>query len=139
MKKIIENQSGVTLIETVAATAIVAIILITVVGGLLYGQKMIFFSDTKNNEAAQAQELVDEIMTIISEGSLPNNDNVPDAIIAGTVFDETQKITEPKQYYIIRADQEGKECYKIFVRVYYNNGNSYIDLKAFAKRGGVEI
>lgn len=71
MKKLLKSQRGVTLIETVAATAIISIILVTIIGALLFGQKVIVFTDEKNNEAAQAQELVDEIMTRLSGGYFP--------------------------------------------------------------------
>lgn len=140
MKERLSNQCGVTLIETVAATAIIAIILVTILGALLYGQKMVVFSDSKNNEAAQAQELIDNIMTALSSGTIPTET----ALQALDVGDETgEKFSyiesEPKQYYYTETIRDGRLGYDINVRVYFNNGESYVDLKAFAKKGGVWV
>lgn len=151
MKRILKNQAGVTLIETVAATAIIAIILVTILGALLYGQKMVVFSDSKNNEAAQAQDLIDSIMTQLSENIDPSSLSTGDAIKRDN-FADPKTITnflpgqDPRKQYIIETDTvqktvDGKTVdypvYTIQVRVYYNNDESYVDLKAFAKKGGV--
>lgn len=147
MKNIVNNQHGVTLIETVAATAIIAIIMVTVLGALLYGQKMIIFTDTKNNAAAQAQDLVDGIMTQLGAGTPANAIAIEGAIPVDkdTGFADQVSATDVMKQYIIipvtikkminekSVDFSG---YNIFVRVYYNNGDSYVDLKAFAKKGG---
>lgn len=133
MKKIIHNQHGVSLIETVAATAIVAIILITIVGALLYGQKMVILSDSKNNEAAQAQELVDNIMTALSKGTIPTEVSL-DAENVGNNAGFSYVETRPKQYCLTETTIENKAGYMINVRVYYNNGESFVELKAFAKK-----
>lgn len=151
MKVIMKNQRGVTLVETVAATAIIAIILVTILGALLYGQKMIVFSDSKNNEAAQAQDLMDSIMTQLSEDKDPSSLSTGAAIKMDS-FADPKTITnlspgqDPRKQYIIEADTVQKTVagktvdypvYTIQVRVYYNNDESYVDLKAFAKKGGV--
>ncbi|MBC3804446.1 prepilin-type N-terminal cleavage/methylation domain-containing protein [Acetobacterium fimetarium] len=138
MKKILNNQNGVTMIETVVATAIIAILLVTVLGALLYGQKMIVFTDTKNNAAAQAQDLVDGIMTQLGAGTPPNDTVVDGATKMAASFDDSKKTTNPKQYYINEVTAGGTVIgYNIYSRVYYNNGESCVDLKAFAKKGGV--
>lgn len=154
MKKLINNRNGVTLIETVVATAIIAILLVTVLGALLYGQKMVVFSDAKNNEAAQAQELIDSIMTQLSANIEPGALSVVGAKkINGSFVDPKTRIapeqsSDYKKQYIIETATvpkvvDGKAVdyvvYTIRVRVYYNNDESYIDLKAFAKKGGVWV
>lgn len=153
MKRIIKNQTGVTLIETVAATAIIAIILITILGALLYGQKMVVFSDSKNNEAAQAQDLIDAIMTQLSENKDPSSLSTGDAIKMVS-FADPKTITNPqpgkdvRKQYIIEEDNVQKmvndnprdyPVYVIQVRVYYNNDESYVDLKAYTKKGGISV
>lgn len=145
MKGIVKNKAGVTLIETVAATAIIAIILVTLVGALLYGQKMVVFSDSKNNEAAQAQEMIDTIMTQLSARTNLVDPTVTDAIKVNGSFTLPNQPSDPrKQYYYEPVDLGGNVVsvenaigYKIYVRVYYNNDQSYIDLEAFAKKGSV--
>lgn len=145
MKKIIKDQTGVTLIETVAATAIIAIILVTVVGALLYGQKMVVFSDSKNNEAAQAQEMIDEIMNQLSARTDQSDPIIAGATnVKGTFFTPSQPAELRKQYYYEPVDIAGNKVtvenaigYRVYVRVYYNNDQSYVDLNAFAKKGSV--
>jgi len=157
MRKFIENQSGVTLIETIATAAIIVVIMVIVLGGLLYGQKMVVFSDTKNNAAAQAQDLVDEIMTELSGETLPSNIAIVDATQMNTDsgFVDPKTTADQKQYIIVTSSDQKvidknrdisdplrtKEyvTYNISVRVYYNNNKSYVDLKAYAKKGGVGI
>lgn len=153
MKRIIKNQTGVTLIETVATTAIIAIILVTILGALLYGQKMVVFSDSKNNEAAQAQDLIDAIMTQLSENKDPSSLSTGDAIKMVS-FADPKTITNPqpgkdvRKQYIIEEDNVPKivndnprdyPVYMIKVRVYYNNDESYVDLKAYTKKGGISV
>lgn len=153
MKAKIKNQRGVTLVETVAATAIVAIILVTILGALLYGQKMVIFSDSKNNEAAQAQDLVDSIMTQLSDNENPSSLSTGDAIKMDDFADPETIINLPegkdsRKQYIIQQGTVSKNVngsvvdyivYTIQVRVYYNNDESFVDLKAFAKKGGVWV
>lgn len=129
MKRIIDNQHGVTLIETVVATAIIAIILTTIVGALLYGQKMIIFSDTKNNAASIGQEQIDGMMANISSGNVP--------VTGVTTVDGYKVETE-----VTEVDKNGdgkKEGYNLKVRTYYNNDESYVELKAYAKKDGVKV
>lgn len=145
MKKIMNDQAGVTLIETVAATAIIAIILVTIVGALLFGQKMVVFSDSKNNESAQAQEMIDEIMKQLSARSDQTDPTIAGAInVNGTFFTPTQPADSRKQYYYEPVDLAGNKVtvekaigYRIYVRVYYNNDQSYVELDAFTKKGSV--
>ncbi|MDD3307282.1 MAG: hypothetical protein PHO29_09345 [Acetobacterium sp.] len=151
MKKILKNSDGVTLIETVAATAIIAIIFVTILGALLYGQKMVVFSDSKNNEAAQAQDLIDSIMSQLSEDKNPSSLSTEDAIKRDS-FADPKTITnlsagqDPRKQYMIQEGTVRKSVngsavdyvvYTVMVRIYYNNDESYIELKAFAKKGGV--
>lgn len=143
MKKIIDNQTGVTLIETVVSTAIIMIILVSVVGALLYGQKMIVFTDTKNNAAAQAQELVDDIMGQLSAGTGLTEPVVEGAENVNGIFYTPIADNQRKQYYYDPVDISGIKTttivavgYCIYVRVYYENA-SYVELEAFAKKGSV--
>ncbi|MDK2942554.1 MAG: hypothetical protein PWP56_2067 [Acetobacterium sp.] len=144
MKKILSNQKGATLIETVAATAIIALLLLTVLGALLFGQGVIVGSDEKNNAAANAQEIIDALMVSLSNGGTYSSELNTDAKNMGTAFDDSQKDLYPQQYYIIPVSKDGtavaagsEVAYQIYVRVYYNQGQSYVDLTAFNKKGGI--
>jgi type II secretory pathway pseudopilin PulG len=148
MKKILSNQKGATLIETVAATAIIILLLLTVLGALLFGQGVIVGSDEKNNAASTAQEIIDSIMVSLSNKEVYTDELVDDAKNMGAGFDESQKTQYPRQYYIVPMDiqvdvdpddgeETTKKAYQIYVRVYYNQGESYVDLTAFNKQGGV--
>jgi prepilin-type N-terminal cleavage/methylation domain-containing protein len=138
MKKIIKNQNGVTLIETIVATALISILLVTIIGSLLFGQKVIFFSDEKNNKAAEAQEIIDDIMTQLSGGIIPEEIIISEVRNTGTAFNDDQKIEFPKQYYIMSVvNSDGKKIgYNIYVRIYYNNGNDQINFTSFAELKG---
>ncbi|MDK2936138.1 MAG: hypothetical protein PWP62_1146 [Eubacteriaceae bacterium] len=144
MKKIATNQKGVTIIEMVAAFAIVTLLLLTVLGALLFGQGVIVGNDEKNNASASAQEIIDSLMVSLSNGGDYSSELVLDADNTGTAFDDSQKMTLPKQYYIIPVDKDGvmvtagtETAYQIYVRVYYKQGQSYVELTAFNKKGGV--
>lgn len=135
MKKIIYNQQGVTLIETVFATTVVVIILVTILGALLHSQKMIIFSVSKNNEAIQAQESGDNIITSLSAGkrviSNETSLNVKNIVRnAGFAYDETK----PKQDYLTKATSEVKVGYIVNDWTCYNNGDSFVEIKAFAQK-----
>lgn len=136
MNKILKNNDGITLIETVVSTAIIMIILVSVVGALLYGQKMIVFTDTKNNAAAQAQELIDDIMGSLSNGVIPDSVTLGAIDVSGNTgekFIYNDNEAEKKQYYLTQKIISDRVGYNINVRVYYNNGESYVDLTAYSK------
>jgi len=129
MNNMIRNQDGVTLIETVAATAIAAIILISIVGALLYGKKMIVFTDTKNNAASIAQDKIDEVMAQITSGNVP-----PDStnIVNGhKIITDINKVDKDKD-----TIEEGCD---IKIQVYYNNNESFIELTAYTLIGGIDL
>lgn len=147
--KIIEKKNGVTIIELLAAFLILTILLVSVVGAILFGQKSIVGSDQKNNEAAIAQECVDEIITRISNGeSLSNIKEVGSVekgkaysmdYTPGTVagqFNEDKTTSFPRQFYIVAYPSDPSSGYNIYFRSYYNNGTALIDLTAFARRNG---
>lgn len=131
MEKIIKNQNGVTLIETIAAVAIIAIIMVTILGTLLYGQKMIVFSDTKNSAASIGQDQIDEIMSKVTSGNVPGN---------STFMVNGHKV----KVAVTEVDKDNdaghtKEGCDIKVQVYYNGEESFIELTAYALKGGVAI
>lgn len=152
MKKILMSQKGVTLIETLAAAVIIILLLLTVLGALLFGQGVIVGNDDKNNAAATAQEIIDDLMASLSGSATYSGE----AVNTGTGFIDPGKPGEddytPKQYYLVAeevtvqiVDNTGapvnsstKSAYQINVRVYYNQGQSYVDLTAFNKDGGVD-
>ncbi|WP_303869945.1 prepilin-type N-terminal cleavage/methylation domain-containing protein [Acetobacterium wieringae] len=120
MNKILKNNDGITLIETVVSTAIIMIILVSVVGALMYGQKMIVFTDSKNNAAAIGQDQIDKMIAAFEAGETPGSypdlidGHAVDIVVNSNVIDE-------------------KTVYNISIRVYYNSGDSYVDLVALAK------
>jgi len=145
VKKIMKNQTGVTLIETIAAAAIIAIIMVTVLGALLYGQKMVVFNDSKNNEAAQAQEVIDNIMAQLGSGTGDQTPTIDGATnVNGVFFVPGQPSDSRKEYYYVPVNLAGETTsvanavgYHVYVRVYYNNDQSFVDLEAFTKKGSV--
>ncbi len=131
MKGIIANQRGVTLIETVVATAIIAILLTTVIGALLYGQKMIVFTDEKNNAAAIAQEQIDAAMAMATSGTAPPTDP-PEGTPTPNGYRRVQVASQ-----VDRNGDGTNDGYAINVKIYYNNDQSYVELEAYAKKGGL--
>jgi len=152
MKKILSSQKGVTLIETLAAAVIIILLLLTVIGALMFGQGVIVGNDEKNNAAATAQEIIDDLMASLSGSATYSGE----AVNTGTGFVDPGNPEEtgytPEQYYLVAeevpvqiVDNTGtlvtsktKSGYQIKVRVYYNQGQSYVDLTAFSKDGGVD-
>lgn len=131
MEKILKNQNGVTLIETVAAVAIIAIIMVTILGALMYGQKMIVFSDTKNSAASIGQDQIDEMMSKVTAGNVPAN---------GTYMVDGHKVNV--EVTEVDKDQDAghlKEGCDITVQVYYNGEESFVEFTAYALKGGVGI
>jgi Tfp pilus assembly protein PilV len=149
MKRSINNQSGVTLIELLAAFLILSIILITLVGALLFSQKSIIGSDLKNNEAAKGQDYVDQIVAMISNGTDPaliteigteekgkaySMDNAKLTDITKGQFNDDKWATYQRQFYIV--EYTAAEGYNIYYRGYYDNGTAQINYTAFAKKSG---
>ncbi|MBC3889258.1 prepilin-type N-terminal cleavage/methylation domain-containing protein [Acetobacterium paludosum] len=148
MKRIISNQSGVTLIELLVAFLILSIILTTIVGALMFMQKSIIGSDLKNNEAAKGQDYVDQIVTMLSNGTPPalitevgtdekgkaysmDNPKLTDITTKGQFYDD-KWATYPRQFYIV--EYPGAGGYNIYYRGYYDNGTAQINYTAFAKK-----
>lgn len=147
MKKIVESQKGVTMIELLAAFLILTILLISVVGTLLFGQKSIVGSDQKNNEAAIAQDYVDEIVTRISRGEELGSITTVGTNEKGKAYsmDYTENVNigqfnddkfsdYSRQFYIEPYPSDPSIGYNVYFRSYYNNGSAQINLTAFAKK-----
>lgn len=164
MKKLIKDCDGVTLIETVVATAIIGIILISVVGALIFAQKMIVFNDGKNNVAGKAQEVTDEIVNLLSTGN-----SITDVVgkigeealyVAESDFLEIEEIRESdsdqvKNEKMVQNKKKSKqyrivECYdsklsdkvvgyNVYVRYYFESTNSPVNLTAFARKKSGKI
>lgn len=144
MKKILSNQKGVTLIETLAATVIIVLLLGTLLGALVFGQKVIVGNDTKNREAAAAQEMIDALMEDLSLESFDSDKYKDKWKDMGNAFKDTEKDEHPRQYYILPVNQSGTEvvegvasAYRIYVRVYNDKNDDFVELSAFVKKGGV--
>ena len=157
MKNVLKNQKGVTLIETLAASVIIVLLLGTLLSALVFGQKVIVGSDEKTRAAAEAQEIIDSLMEDLSKKKDPLSKLISDAENRrlnsdGTenkqpIFAKPKESNSPKnsdillrQYYILPRNEGVPPkfvAYNIYVRVYYNQGEAYVDLTAFVKKGGV--
>lgn len=150
MKKNINNQAGVTIIELLAAFVILAILMTAILGALLFSQKAIVGSDQKNNEAAIGQDYIDEIVTKISNGNDPSlitevgtvekgkaysmDNSSLSGITLGT-FNDAKWESYPRQFYIKQYPDTGSPIgYKVYYRSYYNNGTTQINFTAFVKK-----
>ncbi|WP_373484533.1 prepilin-type N-terminal cleavage/methylation domain-containing protein [Acetobacterium sp.] len=148
MKRLFNNQAGVTIIELLAAFLILSILLVTILGALLFGQKAIVGNDQKNNEAAIGQDYIDEIVTKISNGADPDSidragtaakgiaysmdDSTLPGITPGT-FNGDKWQTYPRQFYIVPYPGS-VNGYNIYYRSYYNEGKDQINFTAFVKQ-----
>jgi hypothetical protein len=104
-------------------------LLTTVGGALIFGQKTVVYTDTKNNAASVAQKQIDEAMGKISRGTIPT---------AGTTTIDGFRVDLALAQ--VDKDSNGvKEGYDITVTVYYNNNAANVTMKAYAKTGGLGL
>lgn len=149
MRRFINNQSGVTIVELIAAFVILAIILTTIFGAIMFSQKTVIGSDLKNNEAAIGQDYVDEIVTMISNGTDPalikmvgtsekgiaySMDDPALLDITPHTFNDDKSTKYQHQFYIVPYPGTPTIGYNIYYRSYYNNGTAQINFTAFAKK-----
>jgi hypothetical protein len=133
MYKALKSESGVTMIELIVGFAIITIVFLFMFSSLLFSQNTIVNSDTKNNEAAAGQDIVDSIISQLEEGALPSEVRIDGATNQGSsALSNWNGSSKMRQYRIV----ESGKGYYIYYRSYYGNGTE-INYTAFANKGAV--
>lgn len=132
------SKKGVSLVEEICAAAVLIIAVVALAGGIGAARGTLSRSGTEDEAAAQAQELADTLITVLSSetskvsGTDVLNDGTADYLPDGDFSDSGTK----KQYtYEPVSETDGPSGYKITVRVCYGAGR-YCQMTAYAADTG---
>lgn len=148
--KKLRGKKGISLVEIIAAVAILAVVATSVVAGINFSQRSVLSQGSQSGAAAQAQNLADELIAALH--GLEEDDldtvSVPGAVKVdpGDTFpDETSE--QDKQYTVspvhdntLSADSGDVSGYRIKVAVAYRDGGGrkFVRMTAFAAKDGDE-
>jgi Tfp pilus assembly protein PilV len=129
------TKKGTTLLEVVAAAAILSIVVLAALMAVAFSHSTILSGNTEANAAAQAQNLADELMNEL-------HTKTPDEISISGAYKVKANFPDPskeKQFSIEDSEaKDGVEGYIIRTAVYYqdSNGKKCVQMRAFAAKDG---
>lgn len=145
----LKGKYGSSLVEVIVAVALLAIVVVTVVGGIGLARQSVTDNNVKDDNTAVAQNITDTLLTYLS--SLPADQtkgkpdetdmqNITKALLVDDKTKFSSSASNTKQFYYAYANADGTAGYKIEVRVYYNkNSEKYSTFTAFAACTGGEF
>lgn len=145
----LKEKRGSSLVEVIVAVALLAIVVVTVVGGIGLARQSVTDNNVKDDNTAVAQNITDTLLTYFSSLSVKNKPE------DSKIQQDTQEITKAlwvkdntkfsssasnTMQFCYTPSQGQPAGYKIEVRVYYNkNSEKYSTFTAFAACTGGEF
>lgn len=135
------------MVEVIAAVAILAVVVTSVVAGISFSQRTVLSQGSQSSAAAQAQNLADQLITKLhglDESKLDTVSISGAAKITGATFPDTSS-TQDLQYTVstvhdntLSGSGTSVSGYRIKVAVAYRDsgGRKFVQLTAFAAKGG---
>ena len=144
----LKRKRGSSLLEVIVAVALLAIVVVTVVGGIGMARQSVLNNNVQDDYTAKAQNIADTLITYLTAQD-PSKDTITGVqkkidemnqltgaayVDSGSNFSPTN--ANNKQFCCTWFAKSGDESagYKIEVRVYYNSGKEkkYSTFSAFA-------
>jgi Tfp pilus assembly protein PilV len=143
-----KEKRGSSLLEVIVAVALLAIVVLTVVGGIGMARQSVLNNNVQDDYTAKAQNIADTLITYLSAQD-PSKDTVGNeqakidemnkltgAVHVNSSSDFSSSNTNKEQftYTWVGVENNPISGYKIEVRVYYNSGKEkkYSTFTAFA-------
>jgi len=147
---IMKSKKGTTLVEVIAAVAILAIVVLAVLTSIGFSQTTILSGSSEADAAAQAQNIADTLISSLHGKTNADPDAITNAMTAtGAVYVASTTFPNPakgKQFTFTEvSDSAGTadstvavKGYKIKVAVYYTDktGRKCVQMTAFAAEDG---
>lgn len=143
----INNKKGATLVELIAAIAIIAMVITAAVTGIVFSQQSVLQDTQREDASMQAQKISDELLAEMSGKSFlenKNNAQLPLNTVAGATYQgiaiastfPNSRASGDKQYTVIeynRVNLNGVNIRgtQILVAVYYGDGE-FVIIESFA-------
>ncbi len=129
------GKKGTTLLEVVAAAAILSIVVLAALTAIAFSHSTILSGNTQANAAGQALSVGDELINQLHTKA-PDEITISGANRVGAGFPDPSR---EKQFSIqTAAKSDGVEGYVIRTAVYYQdaNGKKIVQMQAFAAKDG---
>lgn len=142
-----KSKQGVTLVEVIAAVAILAVVVTSVVAGISFSQRAVLSQGSQSDAAAQAQNLADQLIAKLhglDESKLDTVSVSGAAKITGAAFPDLTS-NQDSQYTISTVQDDAISAhagdiagYRIKVAVAYRDagGRKFVRFTAFAAKDG---
>lgn len=142
-----KSKQGVSLVEVIAAVAILAVVVTSVVAGISFSQRSVLSQGSQSAAAAEAQNLADQLIAKLhglDESKLDTVSVSGAAKITGSTFPD-QTSDQDKQYAISAVSDKALSAhsgdvsgYRIKVAVAYRDGGGrkFVNFTAFAAKDG---
>lgn len=136
-KRHLNSRRGTSLVEEICGVAVLMIVVAALLGAICVSSTTVSRNSAQENAAAKAQDIADTLVTKLST-SIASVTDTTDILGDGAVTHQQTSLGDfaagEKQYTFQPIAASGTEPagYSVKVRVFYNGGKNYTDIKAYA-------
>lgn len=134
---LLRGKRGISLVEEICAVLILAAAVVALLSTIGFAGGAVSKGNAADRSAAEAQKIADTLIDRLSSSAAePEASALEAAAGARKVGDFSDSLGDGGQFRLEPTETDGIAGYAITVRVYYNNGKSYAELRAFAANTG---
>lgn len=133
----LRGKRGISIVEEICAVLVLAVAVVALLSTIGFAGGAVSKGNVADRSAAQAQKIADTLIDCLSSAAAePEAPALETAAGAKKVDSFSDSAGDGGQFLLARTETDGVAGYAVTVRVYYNNGKNYAELRAFAADTG---